>query len=103
MLYATIARCSTGLIRRRWRSGKRKRRYSWKGNMDTIMAHQDGVKNIVAVSGTAFTPYQLATLKRHAAKLCIFFDADPAGDMATRKSICARMGPGVGRASHTPG
>ncbi|MEK7493841.1 MAG: DNA primase [Patescibacteria group bacterium] len=57
------------------------------GQMDMIMAYQDGVKNIVAVSGTAFTPYQLATLKRYAAKLCILFDADPAGDMATRKSI----------------
>ena len=57
------------------------------GQMDMIMAYQDGVKNIVAVSGTAFTPYQLAILKRYAAKLCILFDADPAGDMATRKSI----------------
>ncbi len=57
------------------------------GQMDMIMAYQDGVKNIVAVSGTAFTPYQLATLKRYATKLCILFDADPAGDMATRKSI----------------
>lgn len=57
------------------------------GQMDMIMAYQDGVKNIVAVSGTAFTPHQLATLKRYAAKLCILFDADPAGDMATRKSI----------------
>ncbi|MBI5913330.1 DNA primase [Candidatus Azambacteria bacterium] len=57
------------------------------GQMDMIMAYQDGVKNIVAVSGTAFTPYQLATLKRYASKLCILFDADPAGDAATRKSI----------------
>ncbi|MCR4322548.1 MAG: DNA primase [Candidatus Azambacteria bacterium] len=57
------------------------------GQMDMIMAYQDGVKNSVAVSGTAFTAYQLATLKRYATKICILFDADPAGDMATRKSI----------------
>ncbi|OGD23968.1 hypothetical protein A2Z10_02860 [Candidatus Azambacteria bacterium RBG_16_47_10] len=64
------------------------------GQMDMIMAYQDGVKNVVAVSGTAFTPQHLLVLKRYAPTLCILFDADPAGDMATRKSIALALAQG---------
>lgn len=64
------------------------------GQMDMIMAYQDGVRNVVAVSGTAFTPQHLLVLKRYAPTLCILFDADPAGDMATRKSIALALAQG---------
>lgn len=64
------------------------------GQMDMIMAYQDGVRNVVAVSGTAFTPQHLLVLKRYAPTLCIMFDADPAGDMATRKSIALALAQG---------
>lgn len=57
------------------------------GQMDAILMHQDGVENTVAVSGTAFTAEQLDLLKRFTKNLCILFDADPAGDMATQRSI----------------
>lgn len=57
------------------------------GQMDYLMAWQDGVKNIVAVSGTAFTPQQLDLLGRYTHNLCLIFDADSAGDSATQKSI----------------
>lgn len=57
------------------------------GQMDALMAWQDGVRNVVAVSGTAFTKEQLDLLGRHTKNLCILFDADPAGDAATKKSI----------------
>ena len=57
------------------------------GQMDVIMAHQDGVKNAVAVSGTAFTPLQLRLVKRYTPNITLLFDADAAGDSATQKSI----------------
>ncbi|MFH0969211.1 MAG: CHC2 zinc finger domain-containing protein [Patescibacteria group bacterium] len=56
------------------------------GNMDVIAAHQAGVKNTVAVSGTALTPDQVDTLKRYANKFKMLFDMDNAGEKATERS-----------------
>ena len=60
------------------------------GNMDVIAAHQAGVKNAVAVSGTALTPDQVDTIKRYANKIKMLFDMDSAGEKATERSaeIC---------------
>lgn len=57
------------------------------GNMDVIAAYQAGIKNTVAVSGTALTPEQLDIVKRYAPKIKMFFDMDSAGEMATKKSL----------------
>lgn len=57
------------------------------GNMDVIASHQAGIKNTVAVSGTALTPDQINILKRYTNKLKMFFDMDKAGEAATKKSI----------------
>ncbi|MFA5961314.1 MAG: DNA primase [Parcubacteria group bacterium] len=57
------------------------------GNMDVIAASQAGIKNVVAVSGTALTPTQLDTLKRYTKNLKMLFDMDAAGEAATKKSI----------------
>lgn len=57
------------------------------GNMDCIMSHQAGIKNCVAVSGTALTEYHLNILKRHTQKLVLSFDMDFAGSNATKKAI----------------
>jgi DNA primase len=57
------------------------------GNMDVIAASQAGIKNVVAVSGTALTPTQLDTLKRYTKNLKLLFDMDSAGEVATKKSI----------------
>lgn len=56
------------------------------GNMDVIAAAQAGIKNTVAVSGTAFTPDQLDILKRYTENTRIFFDMDEAGQAAAVKS-----------------
>ncbi len=57
------------------------------GYLDTIMSHQAGSDNTVAVSGTALTNFQLNIIKRYTKRLIFAFDMDSAGDSATKKSI----------------
>jgi DNA primase len=56
------------------------------GNLDVVASHQAGVKNTVAVSGTALTVEQLDTLKRYSENIKLLFDMDSAGHQATRRS-----------------
>ncbi len=57
------------------------------GNMDVIMSHQAGIKNVIASSGTALTLEQLKILQRHTNNLALAFDADLAGQMAASRGI----------------
>ncbi len=57
------------------------------GNADVVLSHSIGVKNVVAVSGTALTDAQVKILKRYTNKVMLNFDMDGAGQKATRKSI----------------
>jgi len=57
------------------------------GNMDVIAAHQAGLKNTAAVSGTALTLDHLGIIKRYTDKIKMCFDMDNAGEQATKKSI----------------
>ena len=57
------------------------------GNMDALMSHQAGIKNVVASSGTALTPNHLALLHRYTTNLGFCFDTDQAGAIATRRGI----------------
>ncbi len=57
------------------------------GNMDVIAAYQAGIKNSVAVSGTALTEEQIRMIKRYTQHIKMFFDMDKAGEVATEKSI----------------
>ncbi|MCK9578040.1 DNA primase [bacterium] len=57
------------------------------GNMDCIASHQAGIKNCVAVSGTALTEFHLNILKRYTNKLVFSFDMDDAGSNATKRGI----------------
>jgi len=56
------------------------------GNMDVIAAWQAGIKNTVAVSGTALTPEQLNIIKRYTRNIKMFFDMDEAGQKAAKRS-----------------
>jgi len=57
------------------------------GYMDLLMSWQAGVANVVASSGTALTEEHLKIIGRYTKNLVMAFDADIAGDTATRRSI----------------
>ncbi len=57
------------------------------GQMDFLMSWQDGIKNLVATSGTALTGEHLRALKRVAENLVLAFDEDEAGRLATERAI----------------
>ncbi len=57
------------------------------GQMDFLMAWQDGIKNVVATSGTALTPDHLTALRRVSDSLVIGFDNDEAGAAASERAI----------------
>ncbi|MFH1161832.1 MAG: DNA primase [Candidatus Jorgensenbacteria bacterium] len=57
------------------------------GQMDLLMAWQAGVKNVVAVSGTALTPFHLEKLRRLAETMILSFDSDEAGIHALERSL----------------
>ncbi|MDR3625547.1 MAG: DNA primase [Ignavibacteriaceae bacterium] len=57
------------------------------GYMDLISLHQAGIKNVVAVSGTALTEDQVQLLSRYTKNVVLLFDADTAGIKASMRSI----------------
>ncbi|HVO74048.1 MAG TPA: DNA primase [Ignavibacteriaceae bacterium] len=57
------------------------------GYMDLISLYQSGVKNAVAVSGTALTEEQIQLLSRYTKNVVLLFDADTAGIKASMRSI----------------
>lgn len=57
------------------------------GYMDTVMAHQAGAVNTVAVSGTALTIDQLKLISRLTDTVVFSFDMDAAGQSATKRSL----------------
>ena len=57
------------------------------GYMDLISLYQSGIKNVVAVSGTALTEEQVQLLSRYTKNVVLLFDADTAGIKAAMRSI----------------
>lgn len=57
------------------------------GEIDVLLSHQVGVKNVVASKGTALTLGQVELLKRYSQNLILCFDTDLAGDSAARRGI----------------
>jgi len=55
------------------------------GEFDMISCYQIGLKNVVAVKGTAVTKEQLFLIKRMAERINLFLDADQAGEEAIKK------------------
>ena len=57
------------------------------GNLDLITLFQEGIENVVAVSGTALTEEHLKLLSRYSKKVILAFDFDEAGINATIRSL----------------
>lgn len=61
--------------------------YLVEGNMDAVMMYQNGVKNVVATSGTALTEPQTSMIKRYTRNVTVLYDGDSAGIKATFKAV----------------
>ena len=57
------------------------------GNLDVVASHQAGIRQTVAVAGTALTEYHLKILSRFTDDIRLCFDADKAGIAATERAI----------------
>jgi DNA primase len=64
------------------------------GNFDVVSLHARGIKHVVAPLGTAFTAEQASQIKRYTANVTFLFDADAAGQRATRaaREPCQKEG-----------
>jgi len=65
------------------------------GYLDLIRLYQEGYKNVVAGTGTAFTVDQASLVKRFADKALVCYDADTAGEKAARKAGLVLLDKGV--------
>ncbi len=57
------------------------------GYMDVLRLFQEGIENVVSVSGTALTEEQIKIISRFAGTAYLFFDGDDAGISAIEKSL----------------
>jgi len=57
------------------------------GELDMIASFQAGVKNVVAIKGSALTLGQVELLRRVCGEIVLALDADVAGDAAARRGI----------------
>jgi DNA primase len=65
------------------------------GELDAISSYQAGIKNVVAIKGSALTEDQVRLLSRFAQKFILALDADNAGDAAARRGITVAGSVGV--------
>ncbi|MFV1964896.1 MAG: DNA primase [Pirellulaceae bacterium] len=57
------------------------------GYTDVIMAHQHGLKSVIAVSGTALGPRHIRLLRRYADSITLVLDGDEAGQKRTNEVL----------------
>lgn len=57
------------------------------GELDVISCFAIGVKNVIAVKGTALTENQVALISRFTNNVCLCFDQDEAGFTAAKRSL----------------
>lgn len=57
------------------------------GELDMISSFQAGVKNVLAIKGTALTENQIKLISRFTQKIILALDQDIAGDAAARRGI----------------
>lgn len=84
-----------GLNLTRSQTKKKKTAIVVEGELDLLSLWQVGIKNIVAIKGSALTEEQVRLLSRFASKFILALDADLAGDAATRRGIKVASDMGV--------
>jgi DNA primase len=57
------------------------------GYTDVISMYQNGIKNVVASSGTSLTPGQIKILQRYGNRIVMIYDADSAGQKAMERGM----------------
>jgi DNA primase len=65
------------------------------GYMDVIGVWAAGIKEVVATCGTALTPQQIKSMKRHSSRIVVNFDPDAAGESAAERSIALLLDEGM--------
>jgi DNA primase len=65
------------------------------GELDAISSYQAGIKNIVAIKGSALTGEQVKLLSRFANRFILALDADIAGDSAARRGLMIAGNAGI--------
>jgi len=65
------------------------------GEFDMISPYQAGIKNIVAIKGSALTEEQVRLLHRFAEEILLALDEDTAGDAASRRGIQMAVSQGL--------
>lgn len=65
------------------------------GQFDLITAFENGVENVIAPQGTAFTSHQATLLRRFVQTVILCFDADLAGQKAVERSLPSLLGNGL--------
>lgn len=65
------------------------------GQMDMVSCWQVGVKNVVAVGGTALTDDQVRLISRFTKKITMALDSDFAGDLAARRGVVVAQKQGL--------
>jgi len=65
------------------------------GELDAISSYQAGIKNVVAIKGSALTEEQIRLLSRFAPKFILALDADMAGDAASRRGLTIAGNAGI--------
>ncbi|MDK2918256.1 MAG: primase [Candidatus Petromonas sp.] len=76
-----------GLNLARSELGDKKRIIVVEGYTDVISLYQNGIRNVVATLGTAFTKNHGQLLKRYCDEVIIAFDSDTAGEAATLRGL----------------
>jgi len=74
---------------------KSKEAFLVEGYFDLITAYQNGVKNIIATSGTALTENHAGVLKRYTDNITLLFDGDEAGRSASMKGGVVLINKGI--------
>ncbi|MBU0999739.1 DNA primase [Patescibacteria group bacterium] len=65
------------------------------GELDAISSWQAGVKNVVAIKGSAITEDQVRLLSRFCKKVILCLDSDIAGDAAARRGVITAQDQGL--------